>query len=90
MRLLEPGKWQAVWRHSLDPGEEAVSVSAQRLHNTAAAAASESHITVGTCLNLGEDYPCTGRVLVFKVVASETVYDDRPLGSWHGTLVTSR
>ena len=100
MRLLRPGAWDMVWRHSLDPGEEACSVSTQRLRNSVTGAL-ESFVTVGTALNLGEDYPCTGRVLLFRVARSEeggaapgqngaAVADGQDRATWQGDLVASR
>jgi hypothetical protein len=88
VRLLEPTRWQTVWRHSLDPGEQAVSVTTQRLHN-AATSALESFITVGTSFNLGEDYPCTGRVLLFRAQRSEGD-GSQAGGAWQGSLVSAR
>ena len=100
MRLLRPGGWDTVWRHSLDPGEEACSVSTQRLRN-AATGALESFVTVGTALNLGEDYPCTGRVLLFRVARAEqggatpaqdgaAAADGQDDAGWQGELVAIR
>ena len=100
VRLLRPGAWDTVWRHSLDPGEEACSVSTQRLRNSVTGAL-ESFVTVGTALNLGEDYPCTGRVLLFRVARSEeggaapghngpAAADGQDGATWQGELVASR
>lgn len=84
LRLLEPGRYQTVCRHMLDPGEEPCSVTAERLRNTTTGAF-EPYITVGTCLNMGEDYPCSGRVLLFRVARV-----DDPSNPWQATIVHAR
>ena len=91
VRLLQPGRWHTVWRHALDPDETACSLSTQRIRNGATGAL-EPFVTVGTALNLGEDYPCTGRVLLFRVTRSSEgdVPADGEDAGWQGELVASR
>ena len=93
MRVLQPGRWQVVWRHPLDPDERACSLSTQRLRS-AVTGALEAFVTVGTALPLGEDYPCTGRVLLFRLGradggAAAGAADGGDSG-WRGELVASR
>ena len=90
--MLQPGRWQVVWRHVLDPDEAACSLSTQRLRS-AATGEQEPFIAVGTALGLGEDYPCTGRVLLFRMGRSAA--DAAPSATaaaygWTGELVASR
>lgn len=91
MRLLEPGRYQTVARHALDPGEEPCSVAADWLRN-AQTGALEPYITVGTALNYGEDYPCSGRILLFKVTRTSTSGAEQAdlTNSWQLTLVHAR
>ncbi len=59
-----------MWRYELMPGEEATTVAALHLRNQATGA-TEPLIAVGTSFNVGEDYPCTGRILLFRVEREE-------------------
>ncbi|CAL8463354.1 g2888 [Coccomyxa elongata] len=86
VRLLEAGCFQTVGRYMLDPGEEPCSVAAERLHN-AATGALEPYVIVGTALNYGEDYPCSGRVLLFRVSRSHSTGTSTAEPPWEATLL---
>ena len=86
VRLLEAGRYQSVGRYALDPGEEPCSVTAESLRN-AETGALEPYITVGTALNYGEDYPCSGRVLLFRVTRTSAPGQADP---WQATLMHAR
>jgi cleavage and polyadenylation specificity factor subunit 1 len=66
LRLLAPGSWAALWRHALAPGEAALAVEPVRLRDNATGA-TVPLIAVGAGFAAGEDYPCSGRVLLFEV-----------------------
>ncbi len=89
VRLLEAGRFQTVGRHMLDPGEEPCSVAAERLHN-AATGALEPYVIVGTALDCGEDYPCSGRVLLFRVSRSDSTGTSTAEPPWEATLLHAR
>jgi cleavage and polyadenylation specificity factor subunit 1 len=85
LRLLSPGGWGTVWRYALLPGEAALAVEAVRLRD-ATTGDTVPLLAVGTGFSAGEDYPCSGRVLLFEV--------RRPAGGagggWGGELVFAR
>lgn len=70
---MDPGGWRTVWREGLEAGEapRALHSATLRLsgeqgqvlptHDT------EALLAVGTALAYGEDTPCTGRVVLFRV-----------------------
>ena len=66
VRLVQPGSWNTVWQHALLPGEKALSIAAVHLKDTTT---SETipFIAVGAGFLAGEDYPCSGRLILFKV-----------------------
>lgn len=66
VRLLEPGSWDALWRHALLPGERALVIRTVRLRE-ARTGATVPFLAVGAGFLAGEDYPCGGRVLLCEI-----------------------
>lgn len=66
IRLVQPGSWATLWRYALLPGEEALTVEAVHLKD-ARTGSTVPLLAVGTGFAAGEDYPCSGRVLLFEV-----------------------
>ncbi|KAK9800221.1 hypothetical protein WJX73_000021 [Symbiochloris irregularis] len=73
VRLVQPGTWQTVWRQLLEAGELPLSLHSAALRvcgeqgQLLPSAETEPLVAVGTALGYGEDHPCIGRVLVFRV-----------------------
>ena len=73
VRYVQPGTWAAVWRQQLDAGEQALSLHCASLRvcgeqgQLLPSTDTQPLVAVGTALSYGEDHPCTGRVLVFRV-----------------------
>ena len=70
VRLFDPFTWKMVWKHGLLPGESGLTVEALHLKDMTTGA-TVPMIVVGTAFSAGEDYPCSGRVLLFEVKKSE-------------------
>ena len=51
--------------------------------------AQQSLVAVGTAQPLGEDYPCTGRILFFEISRGQ-VESENTLEAWEGKLLYSR
>ena len=66
LRLISPGTWATLWQYSLQPGEFALTVDAVYLRD-ATTGATMPLLAVGAGFAAGEDYPCSGRVLLFEV-----------------------
>ena len=82
IRLIAPGQWQqAVWREALQQGETPCSLTSQLVRNTETDAM-QTYLVAGTAYLLGEDCPCTGRVILYQVAREE--------GQWQGKLVCFR
>ena len=59
-----------IWKHSLLPGEHALVVRPVHLKD-ATTGATIPLLAVGAGLLAGEDYPCSGRVLLFEITKKE-------------------
>ena len=82
IRLTQPGQWQqAVWREALQQGETPCSLTSQPVRNTDTDAM-QTYLVAGTAYLLGEDCPCTGRVILYQVTRED--------GRWQGKLVCFR
>ncbi|KAK9815325.1 hypothetical protein WJX72_001813 [[Myrmecia] bisecta] len=66
IRLVRSGMFSTLWRHALNPGEDALCIKALQLRNFASGE-TEPLLAVGTACCLGEDYPCLGRLLFLRV-----------------------
>ena len=87
VRLLAPGALGALWRRALLPGEAALSLASVQLRD-AGTGLTVPLLALGAGLAAGEDYPCGGRVLLFRVTAAAPGHG---AGSgWAGELVAQR
>jgi cleavage and polyadenylation specificity factor subunit 1 len=85
LRFVQPGTWAALWRYPLLPGESACCVESVHLRD-ATTGATVPMIAMGTAFGAaGEDYPCSGRVLLFEVVRGSGIDRD-----WEGRLAYAR
>lgn len=82
VRLVSPRSWKVVWTHQLLPGERSLCVTAVHLRDQTSDATIPL-LAVGTSFAAGEDYPCSGRVILIGV--SKT--DD---GGWGGNIIFHR
>ena len=73
VRFLEPGTWRMVWHELLDAGEQPLALHTPVLRLSSeqgqqvAGGDAEPLVAAGTALRYGEDHPCTGRVVLFRV-----------------------
>jgi cleavage and polyadenylation specificity factor subunit 1 len=67
IRLVQPGTWATLWQYALLPGEIALSLETVHLRD-ATTGATFPLLALGVGFNAGEDYPCSGRVLLFEVI----------------------
>lgn len=81
--LVNPTTWLQTWRFGLLPGETGLAVEAVHLKD-ASSGATVPMIVVGTAFSAGEDYPCSGRVILVEITKSEET------GTWNGQIVYSR
>lgn len=88
LRLVRPGFWDSIWTYTLLPGESGCCVEAVHLHD-ATSGSTVPLIAVGTGFAAaGEDFPCSGRVLLFEVTRSPSESEGgKP---WQGKLVYAR
>ena len=93
LRLLSPvkwRKWRTIWHFDLMPAEKAVCIRFLPLLNSQAGT-TENLLVIGTAFNFGEDYPCTGRVLLFKLEISQGDPEEEQTGNiWTGKLLFQR
>jgi cleavage and polyadenylation specificity factor subunit 1 len=82
VRLVNPASWRVLWSHQLLPGENSLCVTAVHLKDQSSEATIPL-LAVGTSFAAGEDYPCSGRVILIKVLKG----DD---GSFQGEIIFSR
>ena len=76
IRVMQPGQWQQpVWREPLLQGELPCCLAAAQIRDMETEA-TQPLIIAGTAFPLGEDCPCTGRVVLFKLT--------RANGRWQG------
>jgi cleavage and polyadenylation specificity factor subunit 1 len=92
VRLVQPGSWNTVWQYALLPGEKALSIAAVHLKDTTT---SETipFIAVGAGFLAGEDYPCSGRLILFKVrknTNTTTTTTTTTKQGWTGEVAYSR
>lgn len=66
IRLVQPGTWATLWQYALLPGEIALSLDTVHLRD-ATTGSTFPLLALGVGFNAGEDYPCSGRVLLFEV-----------------------
>ena len=79
---MQPGQWQQpVWREPLLQGELPCCLAAAQIRDMETEA-TQPFIIAGTAFPLGEDCPCTGRVVLFKLT--------RANGRWQGRVASSR
>lgn len=88
VRLLVPGSLDSAWNHALEPGEHVVVVRNVQLKDINTGALN-SLLAVGTAMPGGEDTPCRGRVLLFKMVWERDV-DAVDGYRWKGQLCCVR
>ena len=82
MRVMQPGLWQQpVWREPLLQGELPCCLAAAQIRDMETEAM-QPLIIAGTAFLLGEDCPCTGRVVLFQLT--------RANGRWQGNVASSR
>lgn len=82
VRLVNPNTWRVPWSYQLLPGERGVCVQALHLRDQTSEATIPL-IAVGTAFSAGEDYPCSGRVILIEVTK-----DDK--NAWAGRMVFAR
>eukprot|EP00884_Botryococcus_braunii_P001193 jgi/Botrbrau1/11074/Bobra.0302s0016.1 len=88
VRLVQPGNWSTVWRYDLQQEEEATAVGAVHLRKQGTGA-SQPLVAVGTSFGAGEDYPCTGRILLFEIKRGEK-QDGQSEAPWAAEMVYQR
>lgn len=94
--FVETGTWRRLWHETLDPGEVplALHVAALRLSTEQGQQVpggdAETLVAVGTAFAHGEDHPCTGRVLVFRVKPAAEGGPEGAMSHPTGELVYSR
>ena len=82
IRVMQPGQWQQpVWREPLLQGELPCCLAAAQIRDMETEAM-QPLIIAGTAFPLGEDCPCTGRVVLFQLT--------RASGRWQGEVASSR
>lgn len=77
---MSPGSWSASWKFELMPAETPLAVQFLNLQNVHVRQP-EGLLVVGTALHYGEDYPCTGRLLLFRLVQEEPTAG-QSTGAW--------
>ena len=82
IRLVTPSSWSVVWKHNLLPGERGACIQAVHLKEFESQATIPL-IAVGTSFSAGEDYPCSGRVILVEVTKDDN-------HTWTGRVVYSR
>ena len=66
LRLVQPGTWATIWQYALLPGEVILAIETVHLRD-ATTGATVPLLAVGIGFAAGEDYPCSGRVILFEV-----------------------
>lgn len=84
LRFFNPNSWMTLWEYALLPGEAGLVVEAAHLKDSTSGA-TVPLVVVGTAFSAGEDYPCSGRVLLFELTKNES-----STPSWNGRLVYAR
>ena len=88
LRLIRPFSWNTFWRYPLIPGESACCIESVHLHDNATGS-TVPLIAVGTGFAAGgEDYPCSGRVLLFEITRKPE--HNMKESEWDSKLVFSR
>jgi len=82
VRLVSPTSWKVLWMHQLLPGERSLCVTAVHLKDQTSDATIPM-LAIGTSFSAGEDYPCSGRVILVEVVKGND-------GAWGGNIVFHR
>ena len=82
VRLVSPTSWKVLWTHQLLPGERSLCVTAVHLKDQTSGATIPM-LAVGTSFAAGEDYPCSGRVILVEVGRGSD-------GAWAGSIVFHR
>jgi cleavage and polyadenylation specificity factor subunit 1 len=88
IRLVQPGTWATLWQYALLPGEVALSLDTVHLRD-ATTGATFPLLALGVGFNAGEDYPCSGRVLLFEVSRRSSNTDTKKSG-WAAELIYAR
>lgn len=82
IRLVNPNTWRVPWSYQLLPGEKGVCIQALHLRDQTTEATIPL-IAIGTAFSAGEDYPCSGRVILIEVTKDGS-------SSWNGRMVFAR
>lgn len=86
IRLVQPGTWATLWQYALLPGEVALAIETVHLRD-ATTGATVPLLAVGAGFGAGEDYPCSGRVLLFEVRRNSTSGQSP---SWSAEMIFAR
>ena len=79
---MQPGLWQQpVWREPLLQGELPCCLAAAQIRDMETEAM-QPLLIAGTAFLLGEDCPCTGRVVLFQLTRANS--------RWQGEVASSR
>lgn len=82
VRIISPSTWTVLWSFQLLPGEKGISIQALHLKDQESGA-TVPMIAVGTSFAAGEDYPCSGRVILIEVTRQEN-------NAWAGRMTYAR
>eukprot|EP00889_Picochlorum_renovo_P001866 jgi/Picre1/28896/NNA_004292.t1 len=82
VRIISPSTWTVLWSFPLLPGEKGISIQALHLKDHESGA-TVPMIAVGTSFAAGEDYPCSGRVILIEVTKQEN-------NAWAGRMTYAR
>lgn len=82
VRLVNPNTWRVSWNYQLLPGERGICVQALHLRDQTTEATIPM-IVVGTAFSAGEDYPCSGRVILIEVTKDDN-------NAWAGRMAFAR
>lgn len=90
VRLMQPGLWKTIFSYALGPAEDALCVKAMQLKN--AKGESQPLVAVGTSQSFGEDYPATGRVLLFEIIRKAAPSSSAPQAEeeWDTNMIYAR
>ena len=96
VRLVEPGTWATLWQYALLPGEMVLCVESCHLRDETTGS-TVPLLAVGVGFAAGEDYPCSGRVLLFEVRrksmdmnTTNTTTTTTPLPEWSAQVIYAR
>jgi len=95
LRLVQPGTWATIWQYALLPGEIVLSLDTVHLRDSTTGSTFPL-LALGVGFNAGEDYPCSGRVLLFEVhlrnnsSTAQTNNTKKSSGGWAAELIFAR